>query len=313
VNLGNSVLSSRLLQCPKTSKISWFVSGRGNTSPFPGLGTPQARLIHDLKKQSGSLSRRKHGQEGGHDIVKRLALGEPRGNKRCHGPQRLRLGVTTPRSCRTIQLRLDMSLELVKQACIVLGCPQHAVSDGDQGNMPGYCLEVPHVILIEPIRFACFVIDFTGPAMASDAGDPPGLPLELVREARGSCIRESSLAVIDDHPLLAKVMDAMGFAVTVVGLLVSLVGDGQFAKHRWAAIFAGLMGFLLQMSIECISSLVPLLQPHKIIPGQGTHIRDLEGFVEKPAQGGLSIPVVKGDRYRVVWVSTEELAQYGLG
>lgn len=66
----------------------------------------------------------KHGKEGFHDIVKRLALGEPRGNERCHGPQRLRLGVTTPTSCRTVQLGLDMALELLKQGLIVLGCTQ---------------------------------------------------------------------------------------------------------------------------------------------------------------------------------------------
>jgi len=66
----------------------------------------------------------KHGQKGFHDIVKRLALREPRGNKRCQGPQRLRLGITTPTSCRTVQLGLDMALELMKQGLIVLGGTQ---------------------------------------------------------------------------------------------------------------------------------------------------------------------------------------------
>jgi hypothetical protein len=68
----------------------------------------------------------------------------------------------------------------MKQGLIVLGCTQSARGDGDQRDMPGYRLEVPHLILIEPIRFALFMIDFNGPAMASDAGDPSGLPLQLV-------------------------------------------------------------------------------------------------------------------------------------
>jgi hypothetical protein len=46
-----------------------------------------------------------------------------------------------------------------------------------------------------------------------------------------------------------------------------------------AAIFDGLMMFLLQMRVEGISSLLLLLQHHKMITGKGAHIRDLEGFV----------------------------------
>ena len=42
---------TRLLQSLNASKISWSVSGRGQTSPLPWLGCPQARLIHDLEKQ----------------------------------------------------------------------------------------------------------------------------------------------------------------------------------------------------------------------------------------------------------------------
>lgn len=48
--------------------------------------------------------------------------------------------------------------------------------------MPGYGLKVPNLVLIEPIRFALFVIDFNGPAMTSDAGDPPSLPFQLITE-----------------------------------------------------------------------------------------------------------------------------------
>lgn len=118
--------------------------------------------------------------------------------------------------------------------------------------MPGYRLKVPHVILIEPIRFALFMVDFNGPAMASDAGDPPGLPLQLVRDEVGSCIGEISLAMIDDQTMLAKVMDTMGLAVAIIGLLVSFIGDGEFAKHWLAAIFDGLMVFLLKTRVKGI-------------------------------------------------------------
>src|SRR5205823_6798399 len=94
------------------------------------------------------------------------------------------------------------------------------------GEMPGYRLAVPHVILIQPLRFACCVRDCNGPAMASDAGEPPSLPVQLVREEIGGRIRESSLAMMDDQALLAKVMEVMGVAVAVIGLLFS------FGAHR---------------------------------------------------------------------------------
>jgi hypothetical protein len=41
--------------------------------------------------------------------------------------------------------------------------------------------------------------------MASDAGDPPGLPLQLVTNEVSGRIGEISLAMIDDQTLLAKV------------------------------------------------------------------------------------------------------------
>jgi hypothetical protein len=75
-----------------------------------------------------------------------------------------------------------MALELLKQGLIVLGRTPYALDDGDKGDRPGYRLEVPHVILIEPIRLALFVRDVNGPAMASDTRDPSGLPLPWVRD-----------------------------------------------------------------------------------------------------------------------------------
>src|SRR5215471_15438089 len=121
--------------------------------------------------------------------------------------------------------------------------------------MPGYRLEVPYLILIQPIRFPLFMIDFNGPAMASDAGEPSSLPIQLVRDEIGGRIREISLAMIDDQALLAKVMDVMGFAVTVIGLLFSFVGDGQFTKDRSTLRFDGFMVFLLEMRVKGVEAL----------------------------------------------------------
>jgi hypothetical protein len=55
---------TRLLQDYKTSKISGFLSGRGQTLPLPWLGISPARSIQSLEKQRGGSSIRKHGDQG---------------------------------------------------------------------------------------------------------------------------------------------------------------------------------------------------------------------------------------------------------
>jgi hypothetical protein len=75
---------------------------------------------------------------------------------------------------------------------------QQAVGDGDQRDMPGYRGKVPDLILIEALRFAFFVIDFNGPAMAADTRDTGGLPVQLVGDEEPGGIGEVGLAMVDD-------------------------------------------------------------------------------------------------------------------
>ena len=96
--------------------------------------------------------------------------------------------------------------------------------------MLGYRLKAPNLILIESIRFAFFVIDFNRPAMASDARDAPGLPGQDVGEKERGRIGKVGLLMIDDQPLLPKVMEAMGLAVAVIGLLFSLISNSHLSK-----------------------------------------------------------------------------------
>jgi hypothetical protein len=45
--------------------------------------------------------------------------------------------------------------------------------------------EVPQLILIQPFRLAFFVIDFNGPAVASNTGDARSLPYQAVADVKG--------------------------------------------------------------------------------------------------------------------------------
>ena len=130
--------------------------------------------------------------------LERLPLGQRGRDEGRQGPESLRLRVATTRARRAIKPSLDLPLKCVKQGAIVLGCSQQAVGDGDQRDMPVYRLKVPDLILIESISFALFVIDFNGPAVASDARDPGGLPVQLVGDEEHGGIGKVGLAVVDD-------------------------------------------------------------------------------------------------------------------
>lgn len=172
-----------------------------------------------------------------HHVAQRLPLGQRGRDEGRQGPQSLRLRVSTARSRRAIKPCLDLLLKCVKQGPIVLGCSQHAVGDGDQRHMPIDRVKVPDLRRIESISFARFGIDFNGPAVASDARDPVGLPGQLVGHQERGGLRQVGRSVGDDQAWLPTVMDAMGVAITVRGLAVALIINRDFVKDRCCAVF----------------------------------------------------------------------------
>jgi hypothetical protein len=61
-----------------------------------------------------------------------------------------------------------------------------------------YRLKVPDLILIEPLRFTLFVIDFNGPAVASNPGDTRGLPVQLVGDEESGGVGQVRPTMVDD-------------------------------------------------------------------------------------------------------------------
>jgi hypothetical protein len=61
-----------------------------------------------------------------------------------------------------------MLLKFLKEVLIVLGCSQHTVGHGHQGDMPFNRLNVPDLIVGQPVCFPFFVGDFNGPAVPPD-------------------------------------------------------------------------------------------------------------------------------------------------
>jgi hypothetical protein len=107
--------------------------------------------------------------------------------------------------------------------------------------MPGDRLKIPDLILIQSISFALFVIDGNGPAVTADARDAMSLPVQSSGEKERGRIRQVGLSVVDDSSLLPKVMDTMGVAIAVIGLLGAFVGHRDFSKDGLMSLGEGLM------------------------------------------------------------------------
>ena len=125
---------------------------------------------------------------------------------------------------------LKLTLKPMAKASIVLSGPQHAVGHGNQSDMSFDSAKAPHLILVQPFRFAFLVIDFNGPSMAANASDAFCLPTEAVADEIGRIVRQVRLAMVDHQTLFPIVFHPMGLAVTVIALLVTLVLDRNRLK-----------------------------------------------------------------------------------
>lgn len=143
----------------------------------------------------------------------------------------------------------------VKHGSLVLGYAQSALGDGDPPHRLVYGLNVPTLILIEAISVALFVIDFNGPAVASDARDAVRVPVQCGGDEERGGIRQIRVAMGDDEPLLPNVRDVRGVAVTVRGLLIAFRGNREWVKDRGGALLEGVMGLLLQLKVKRLSRL----------------------------------------------------------
>ncbi len=72
----------------------------------------------------------------------------------------------------------------------------------------------------------------------------------------------------DDHPLLPPVMDTVGVAITVGGLLFSFVWDGYVLKEGLPTSVYGVVMVCTKLVIKHLSGLFPRGQEHPIIASQ---------------------------------------------
>jgi hypothetical protein len=100
----------------------------------------------------------------------------------------LGLSCSTSRGWIAFKIYLEYSLKSCAKDMVVLGCTQEGVDHGDKGDMALDRPEVPQLILVQSFCLAFLVIDFHGPAMASDASDASGVPDQAVADIEGRVV-----------------------------------------------------------------------------------------------------------------------------
>ena len=75
--------------------------------------------------------------------------------------------------------------------------------------MPLDGAEVPQLILVQPFGLAFLVVDFNGPAMATNTGDACRLPHQAVADEKDGAVRQVSPVMIDDQALFTEAVDVV--------------------------------------------------------------------------------------------------------
>ena len=118
-----------------------------------------------------------------------LPLGQTSADEQGQTPQGLSLRSSPPGSWATFKSDLELTLKLLLKEGVMLGGSQDAVDHGNQGDMALNGAEVAQLILIQPFGLAFLVIDFNGPAVAANAGDACGVPVQAVADEKGGVVR----------------------------------------------------------------------------------------------------------------------------
>src|SRR3990172_12294722 len=85
--------------------------------------------------------------------------------------------------------------------------------------------EIPQLILIQPFGLAFLVIDFNGPAMASNTRDACRLPDQTVTHEKCRGVRQIRLTIVNDQTLFAIIMNVVRLTITVILFSLTLVAN----------------------------------------------------------------------------------------
>ena len=125
---------------------------------------------------------------------------------------------------------------------------------------------------------------------------PCCLPDQAVADEKGRVVRQVSLAIVDDQALFAKVVNVMRVAVAVVLFLLPLVGNRDRLEDRLATVLERLQVFLFESIGKVTQRFLAGFQVDLVGVGQGADIGQVQGLIQKTAEGWLGVPVVEGHR-----------------
>ena len=151
------------------------------------------------------------------------------------------------------------------------------------------------MILVEPVGFGFFVINFDRPAVSPNVGNLFGLPHFAIGYEKRRRIRQVFFFVIDDESKSPKRFDAMGITVAIVSFFFAFVFDGDGFEQLLFIFYSCLLMSLYQMCIKFTQAYRSFIDNNFIVSFECAHIGHTQFFIQKITEVGLGIPRVKGD------------------
>lgn len=241
--------------------------------------------------------------------MKRLPLGQTGRDARGQGPPPVCVGMATPCTSCAFAPGLACLVTRVQQGALVVRCAPYAIGDGDERDMPGERREVPPRIRLEALRLALFVRDVNGPARASDARHPGGLPGQPRGDGAPGRIRHVGRTGGADQARLPNVLEVRGRARAVRGVFGSWVREGDVAKDRGGTGFERLIRFVVPLASHGIQAFCAGRAEPPRIAGYRADVGPGEGLRQTPTKCRLGLPRIKSYRKLTIRRRGENLGQ----
>ena len=112
------------------------------------------------------------------------------------------------------------------------------------------------------------MLDFHGPAVATDVRNPSCLPVHLIGDAEDWLVHKVGLTMVNQQANFAEVLHAMRRTIAIITFFCSFVGDTDRTKDRSLFGRNGLLMFLLESLCKIGDLRLPLFKTTIVSSGK---------------------------------------------